>query len=415
MDFGGDPRGICTMIKYWPILAVLLAAACAAPSPKAPVPAPSAAVEELHRQVLKPASFADLPGWDGDHWAQALPAVQKSCDRLINLPPDNAVGADGAAGTVRDWLGPCGAARKVAAGDDLAARQFFESWFQPWLATDNDRSEGTFTGYYEPEVNGARRAHDQFRVPLLGKPSDLVTVDLARLRPDLAQKVGNDQLAGRLAGGRLEAYPNRYEIETNGLGDKAQVLYWLDDAVAAHILHIQGSGRIRLEDGTVVRVAVAGTNGQRFIGLGRILADHGKVAAGETMPAIRDWLNAHAAEARTLMAENPRYVFYRKLEGDGPIGAQGVALTAERSMAVDTRYIPLGVPLWIDSSDGLGKPMRRLLVAQDTGAAIKGPVRGDFFWGGGESAFQQAGRMKSSGHLWLLLPRDRSPRIALAE
>ena len=395
--------------------AIMLAlASCSAPPPPEPViPAPKPPMaEETHHLILKPASFQDLPGWDHDKWGQLLPALQKSCVRLMNLPPDNALGT-GIAGTVRDWLGPCGAAQRLKGSDDQAARLFFEEWFQPWMATDNNRTEGTFTGYYEPEVSGSKRRHDRFTVPLYAKPSDLITVDLSRLRPDLAEKVGNDLLAGRIAaGGRLEAYPNRQEIEANGLGDKAQTLFWLNDPVDAHILHIQGSGRVRLEDGSVVRVGVAATNGQRFIGLGRILADHGKVEAGATMPSIRQWLQTHPDEAKTLMDENPRYIFYRQVDGDGPIGAQGVALTPERSMAVDTRYIPLGVPLWLDSQDAAGTPLRRLMMAQDTGAAIKGPVRGDFFWGTGEAAFQQAGRMKSGGRLWLLLPRDRTPRIA---
>ena len=380
--------------------------------PPAPVAVAPQAVEEAHHLVLKPATFDDVPGWGQDHWSAAIPALLKSCDRLMILPPDNALGSDGVAGTVRDWLGPCGAARKLAVGDDKAARQFFESWFAPWMATDNSKPEGTFTGYYEPEVNGAKKRHKQFTVPLLGKPNDLVSVDLSRLRPDLAKQLGNDLLAGRVVAGRLEPYPNRQEIETGALGDKAQTLFWLDDPVAAHILHIQGSGRIRLEDGAMIRVAVAATNGQRFIGLGRILADHGKVEAGATMPQIRDWLKNNPVEAKTLMGENPRYIFYRIIEGDGPIGAQGVALTPERSMAVDTRYIPLGVPVWLDSVTASGAPLRKLMMAQDTGAAIKGPVRGDVFWGTGEDAFQQAGRMKSAGKVWMLLPRDRTPRLA---
>ena len=270
-----------------------------------------------------------------------------------------------------------------------------------------------FTGYYEPEVAGSKRRHDRFTIPLYGKPTDLITVDLARLRPDMAKQLGNEILAGRVAQGRLEPYANRLEIENNGLGDKAQVLFWLDDPVSAHILHIQGSGRVRLEDGSQIRVAVAATNGHRFIGLGRILADHGKVEAGATMPQIREWLKAHPAEAKGLMGENPRYVFYRPIEGDGPIGSQGVPLTPERSLAVDTRYVPLGVPLWLDTVSGTGTALRRLVVAQDTGTAIKGPVRGDYFWGSGEPAFQEAGRMKSTGRFWLLLPRDRSPKIAV--
>ena len=389
----------------------LLAVACA--QPPAPIPTPAAAPEAAPHLVLKPARFADLPGWGRDHWAAALPALQKSCVRMMNQSPDQALGSDHSLGTYRDWLGACGAVNRVPSGDDEAARQFFEDWFTPWQATDNDRTEGTFTGYYEPEVAGSTSRHDHFTVPLLGKPRDLITIDLARLRPDLAQKAGNEILAGRLgAGGRIDPYPTRSEIETKGLGENAAPLYWLDDAVAAHILHIQGGGRVRLENGQMVRVAVAGTNGQRFVGLGRILADHGLVASGAGMPEIRDWLLAHPAQAKDLMAENPRYVFYRALDGDGPIGSQGIALTPERSMAVDTRFIPLGVPLWLDSRDGAGTVLQRLLVAQDTGSAIKGPVRGDYFWGGGETAFQQAGRMKSSGKMWLLLPRMRSPRLA---
>jgi membrane-bound lytic murein transglycosylase A len=401
-------------IKNWIFLGLLGLAACQSQGPSQPSPTapPVSAGEEFHRLVLKPASFEDLPGWSADQWALAVPALQKSCDRIMTLPPDTAVGSDGTAGLARDWMGPCGAVKKIQAGDNQAAKHYFETWFKPWLATDNNKAEGLFTGYYEPEVTGSKRKHDRFTVPLYGKPSDLITVDLGKLRPDIAKQLGNEILAGRVVSGRLEPYANRMDIESNGLGDKAQVLFWLDDPVAAHILHIQGSGRIKLEDGSQVRVAVAATNGHRFIGLGRILADHGKTQAGSTMPQIREWLMAHPAEAKTLMNENPRYVFYRPIEGDGPIGSQGVALTAERSMAVDTRYVPLGVPLWLETSSGTGAAIRKVMVAQDTGTAIKGPVRGDVFWGSGESAFQEAGRMKSPGRFWLLLPRDRTPRIA---
>jgi membrane-bound lytic murein transglycosylase A len=300
----------------------------------------------------------------------------------------------------------------VAAGDDRAARQTLEGWFTPFAMSDNGRPEGLFTGYFEAEVSGSRQRHDRYQVPLYARPKDLVTVDLARLRPDLAKELGHEQLAGRVASGRLEPYPTRSEIETKGLGDSASALFWLDDPVNAHILHIQGSGRVHLDDGSVVRVAVAATNGQRFVGLGRILADHGKVEAGSTMPQIRDWLRAHPDEAKSLMAENPRYIFYRQVDGDGPIGAQGVALTAVRSMAVDPRFVPLGAPIWLESNTPSGAALNRLMVAQDTGAAIKGPVRGDIFWGSGEAAFQEAGRMKSTGHAWILLPRDRTPHLA---
>lgn len=382
-------------------LLALLAAGCAGPAPPPPPVGPD-------RLVLAPAQWQDLPGWRDDSAAAVLPALLKSCDVLQRLPPDHSVGADGLGGTAADWGAPCGAARRLPAGDNAAARAFFEGWFVPWAASNNGRAEGLFTGYYEPEVTGSRHPHDRFGIPLLGRPSDLVTVDLARLRPDL----GAEQLAGRLEGNRLDPYPARAEIEAGALGGLAQPLVWLDDPVDAHILQIQGSGRVRLDDGSAVRVGVAATNGRKFVGLGKLLAEQGRLPAGSSMPEIRAWLKAHPDEARRVMAANPRYVFYRLVAGDGPVGAQGVALTAGRSLAVDPHFVPLGVPLWLDTTAPSGEAIRRLVMAQDSGAAIKGPVRGDLFWGTGDSAFEQAGRMKAAGRFWLLLPAERSPRLA---
>lgn len=182
----------------------------------------------------------------------------------------------------------------------------------------------------------------------------------------------------------------------------------------AHILHIQGSGRIRLEDGSVLRLGVAATNGHKFVGISKILRERGLIE-DTPMPGVRAWLKANPARAKALMAENPRYVFYTPISGDGPVGSEGVALTAGRSMAVDPRYVALGLPLFLDTVEPSGQPLRRLVMAQDTGAAIKGPIRGDFFWGTGEEAFDKAGRMKSPGRYWILLPQRRSPRIAMAE
>ncbi len=382
-------------------LLALLAAGCAGPGGPPPPAAPD-------RMVLSPAQWDELPGWRDDTAAAVLPALLKSCAVLQRLPPDHSVGADGVGGTVADWGAPCGAARRLSAGDDAAARAFFEQWFTPWAASNNGRAEGLFTGYYEPEVKGSRRRHGPFTVPLLGRPADLVTVDLGRLRPDL----GAEQLAGRLDGNRLDPYPTRAEIEAGALGGLAQPLVWLDDPVDAAILQIQGSGRVRLDDGSVLRVGVAATNGRKFVGLGKLLAERGLLPAGSSMPDIRAWLEAHPSEAPRLMAANPRYVFYRPVVGDGPIGAQGVALTAGRSLAVDPHFVPLGVPLWLDTTAPSGESIRRLVMAQDSGAAIKGPVRGDLFWGSGAAAFEQAGRMKAKGRVWLLLPIERSPRLA---
>jgi membrane-bound lytic murein transglycosylase A len=385
---------------------LVLAAGLAActPGEKPPVP------PTTDRLTLTQVGFDQLPGWRGDRVAAVLPALLKTCDRVAKLPHDRAIGFEGLGGVAGDWYGPCAAARRVPAGDDEAARAVFESWFTPWAAANNGLPEGLFTGYFEPEIKGSRTRHGRFSVPVYGRPADVVTVDLGHFRQDLA----GETLVGRLEGARLEPYPARGDIEAGAIDGKAPVLLWTDDPVDLHIMHIQGSGRVRLDDGQVVRLGVAGTNGRKFVGVGRVLKDEGRLD-DTSMPAIRAWLKAHPAEAREVMARNPRYVFYSVGSGDGPVGTEGVALTPERSLAVDPRFVPLGVPLWLDTVDPTGQPLRRILVAQDTGAAIKGPVRGDVFWGPGEAAFDKAGRMKSRGRMFLLLPRSRSPKLASAQ
>lgn len=379
----------------------LLGLAACAPTPMAPQYSPPPVIPGSEGLSLRPSGFGELPGWQADEAGAALPALLKSCDRLMKLPFDKPVGADGMGGTVADWYSPCGAAKRLSVNDHETARAFFEAWFTPFLVTDRGRADGLFTGYFEPELPGSRTRKGRYTTPFLAKPKDLV------MQPG----PGGDMQAGRMVGGKLEAYPTRAQIEAGVLGDRAKPLVWVDDPVDAHIMQIQGSGRIRLEDGSVVRLGVAGNNGHKFVGIGKVMRERGLVT-DTSMPSIRAWLKANPKQAVALMAENPRYIFYRFVEGEGPLGSEGVALTAERSMAVDTRYIPLGMPLWLDSVDPNGRPLRRLMVAQDTGSAIKGVVRGDFFWGGGDAAFEKAGRMKSSGRYWVLLPKERTPRIA---
>ena len=210
--------------------------------------------------------------------------------------------------------------------DHETVRQFFEGWFSPFMVTNNGNADGLFTGYFEPELAGSRSRSRRFSVPILGKPKDLV--------------VRGDQ-TGRLAGGALVPYPTRAEIEAGALGSLAPVIAWVEDPVDAHILHIQGSGRLTLEDGSILRLGVAATNGHKFVGVGRLLRERG-LLDDISMPSIRAWLKGNPAQAKTLMAENPRYVFYRIQDGDGPVGSEGVALTPERSLAVDPRFIPLG-------------------------------------------------------------------------
>ncbi len=384
-------------------LALALAAVFLASCGKEPPPG-----EAPERLVLAPVSFTDLPGWTEDRTAEALPALDLSCGRLNGQPDERPVGPDGLAGSVADWRPACAALARVPAGDHTAARAALEAWFTPFKASNNERETGTFTGYYEAELRGALFPGDGYRAPIYARPADLVTVELGLFRADLNGK----RLVGRVQGGRLVPYHTRAQIEGGALGDDSRELLWSDDPVDVFFLQVQGSGRVRLPDGTERRVGFAASNGHEFTGIGRALLKEGKVPPGQaSMQGIRAWLRAHPGEAGEIMQRNARYIFFRWIDGDGPIGAQGVALTAGRSLAVDPAFLPLGVPIFLDTTwPASDRPLRRLMVAQDTGGAIKGPLRGDFFWGFGEAALEYAGRMKQDGRLYLFLPKSVAER-----
>ena len=367
-------------------LALLLLAGCASHR-AAPPPAVSPSAPVIEKFTLTPVRFQDLPGWHEDRLSEALPALKRSCDRLMQLPADRAIGSDGLGGVAGDWTGACGALRWLKPNDEAALRDYLQSWYKVVKIGNGHGDEGRFTGYFEPELHGSRHQSARFHVPLLTRPKGQV--------PD----PGPDGAIPRAA------------IEAGALKDKTEVLVWVDDAVDAHILQIQGSGRISLDDGTTMHVGYAGNNGLPFVGIGKILKDHGKIT-DTTMPSVRAWLKAHPAEAPALMAENPRYVFFRLLPGEGPVGAFTVVLTPGRSLAVDPKYVPLGAPIWLDSVDPDGIKLQRLMLAQDIGSAIKGMVRGDVYWGSGDFAFDKAGRMNSRGGYYLLLPIQHSSPVA---
>ncbi len=389
---------VCTHKGLRPVSAALLSvlAACA-----------PATTED--RPLLEPASYAALPGWSADsHW-EAVVAFGRSCKRLLRRPDGAQVGPQAIGGRTRDWREPCRAAAAIAAGDHRAARRFFERWFAPYrVSAGRGGDRGLFTGYFEPDLRGARRRRGRFTVPLYRPPPELVSVDLGAFNADLRGR----RIVGKVVGGALRPFDSRRRIAAGALAGRGLELVWLDSAVDAFFLQIQGSGRIRLRDGSVMRVGFAGRNGHPYTSIGRKLIDRGALAADEvTMQSIRAWLAAHPAEARTVMAANASYIFFRELQGDGPVGAQGAPLTAGRSLAVDRRFLPLGAPVWLDTTDPLdpATPLRRLMVAQDTGSAIKGSVRGDVFWGHGKLAARRAGRMKQRGRYFLLLPRTVGP------
>jgi len=392
------------------LAAVSLAACERAPEP-APEPTPGPAPEVAPAPpalTLTRVTYADLPGWSEDRLSEALPALLSSCAKLGAGPDDRAVGPDALGGTIADWRAPCESLRAAAFGDEAQLRTAIENAFVPLRVDVSDGGEGTFTGYYEPELRGARRANATYRWPLYLVPDDLVTVDLERFSSELAGK----SVVGRVETGRLVPYHDRAAIDEGVLEGRDLELIWLDDPVDAFFLHIQGSGKVLFEDGSVTRVGYAGSNGLKFYAIGRALIDEGKVPRNKaSMQSIRDWLRANPGAGREVMQRNGRYIFFREITGDGPIGAQGVALTAGRSMAIDRSLLPLGAPFWLDTTwPGSDRPLRRLVVAQDVGSAIKGAVRGDLFWGAGEAALEQAGRMKQKGSYYLLLPKAVAER-----
>lgn len=363
------------------------------------------------RLVLSPATFGTLPGWSDDRVAEAVAPLRASCSRFATQLEDTPVGPGGVAGTVADWRPACTRLNAVPAGDDATARAFFETWFTPYVASNGSESNGLFTGYYEVELQGARERSAAFPVPIYRRPPDLVSVDLG----EFSERWKGERTAGRVADGRLRPYEDRAAIEAGALAGKGLELLWAADPIAVFFLHVQGSGRVLLPDGGRVRVGYAGQNGHRYVAIGRELIDRGALKREEvSLQSIRAWMEAHPEEAPALMNRNPSYVFFRELEGEGPVGSQGVALTAGRSLAVDRTHMPLGAPVWLDAEDPLNptKRLQRLLVAQDTGGAIRGPVRGDVFWGFGPEAEERAGRMRSQGRYWLLLPRGVGPATA---
>lgn len=339
-----------------------------------------------------------LPGWADDRHAEAWPALQQNCASNRAREPD--------------WAPICLAAAALPAPDDATARAFFEQWFEPHRihATDGG-ANGLITGYFEPVLQGSRTRDARFRYPIRTRPRDLVVVDLAALYPELRGKT----VRGRLVGNRVLPYPARAEIDAQAAPDSDAVLLWVDDPYGLFFLHIQGSGRVVLPDGETIAVGYADQNGHPYVALGKCLIDRGLMAAADvTLPALRAWLEAHPASARELMNCNPSYVFFTERElppGAGPIGSMQASLTPMRSVAVDPNFIALATPLWLATDYPQTRaPLRRLVFAQDTGGAIRGPVRADLFCGSGPAAEQLAGTLKQSGELYALLPRTRLAR-----
>ena len=347
--------------------------------------------------TLKPADWAAVAFWQNDMVSEAWTAFLRSCATL---------------GKRTAWQAVCSDAAAMSTPDDAAVRAFFERWFQPWQATQEDGSpDGLITGYYEPLLKGDRVRTARARYPLYAAPDDLITVDLASVYPELK----NLRLRGRLAGNKLVPYPTRKEIESaaangNGNGFKGKPIAWAEDPVDRFFLQIQGSGRIELPDGSHMRVGYADQNGYPYQSIGKLLVERGELKLEQaSMQGIKDWGAKHPDKLPELLASNPSFVFCRELPDGlpGPLGSLGVPLTGGRSIAVDPKFIPLGAPVFLATTQpNSTQPLNRLVMAQDSGGAIRGGVRADFFWGFGDAAGELAGRMKQSGRMWVLLPKD---------
>lgn len=330
----------------------------------------------------------ELPEWPGDDLAASYKAWQSGCTKLKN----NAI-----------WRDVCAAAPTTEAAPETILR-FIESHLRPLKLVNGDGTEqGLITGYYEPIFPGSLTRTKKAQHPLYARPLDLITVEIDSLYPELKGK----RIRGKLVGQKITPYPDRAEIANRGI--TAPVLAWLDDPLDVQFLQIQGSGRIKLSNGDELRLGYADQNGHPYHPIGRWLVQQGELAASDvSMQSIRAWANTHPERIDALLNSNPSYVFFRKLptNTDGPLGALGLPLTAERSIAVDPSSIPLGSLVYLSTTRPDLSPIRRLVAAQDTGGAIKGTVRADFFWGTGLHAGEQAGKMKQIGQLWLLWPKQ---------
>jgi membrane-bound lytic murein transglycosylase A len=393
-------------------LAVFLLAGCAMrPAPPPPAPPPP-----LLRLDAIP--FAGLDGWTQGDPGRALQAFVRSCAALATRHDDAPLGGVGYAGTVREWREVCRRAERVAIERAQAPREFFEAEFVPYrVGVGSGSAVGLFTGYYEPLLRGSRTRHGAYQAPLYGVPTDLVNVDLGLFRESLR----GQRIVGKVADGRLIPYPSRADIEDGGLPSATPILF-VDDPIDAFFLQIQGSGRIVLDDGTAVRAAYAAQNGRPYTAIGAILIQRGALdRQAVSMQSIRAWLAEHPAEARQVMHANASYVFFTEQPigdpSEGARGALGVPLIPEASIAVDLAVHALGVPVWLDTvapdADVTRPPrtLRRLLVMQDTGGAIRGPIRGDVYWGHGAEAGAIAGRMRSEGRMTVLVPKGVATRL----
>ena len=347
-----------------------------------------------------PVEYKEIPGWSKKGLRIALRSFSASCSaitrhtfqRVQNLKSFNP----------QSWREVCEKSKNIEWRTDKEARTFFMKNFAPWRVRPS-AYEGLFTGYYEIEIKGSRKRTDKFKYPIYARPKDLIGVSLKHFDRRLPRR----KLFGREKNGSLRPYLTREQIENHELLESTEVLAWGDNLIDIFFLQIQGSGRVLLPHSQTMQIGYAANNGHPYTAIGQVLIKKGLIEKKNlSMQSIRSWLAANPSKVRELLNHNARYIFFRELPGPGVLGALGVKLTPRSSIAIDPNFIPLGAPVWISTSvPETKKPLQRLMIAQDTGAAIKGPIRADIFFGTGSPAADIAGRMKQTGDLFILLPK----------
>lgn len=341
--------------------------------------------------IGKAIGWNKLSDWQTDDLTSAWLAMLEQCPRMANK--------DAA------WVGVCESVAALEEPDAARIRQFFEANFKPHkIYGKYGKAEGLITGYYEPVLNGSLKKTEKYAYPLYGPPDDMLVIELADLYP----KLKGMRLRGRLEGNRVVPFHSRETIDGEGRPLEGEEILWIDDPYGSFFLQIQGSGRVRLDDGTLLGVNYANQNGHPYYAIGKKLVGIGALALEDvSLFTIKAWLVANPDRAHEVLNTNPSYVFFDIRENieEGPRGSLNVPLTAERSLAVDKRVIPLGTPVWLETTLPDGTRYERLMFAQDTGGAIRGPVRADVFFGTGDRAEVLAGEMKQSGRLFALLPK----------
>jgi len=363
-----------------------------------PVPVMETGKKDDYTLRYEKVSYDDLAGFKNDNFAKAYPALLKSCDKILSSPRDRLV-------KKVYWDQACKALENIKLVTDATVRNVITKYYDPFLVYDkNGETVGLFTGYYSAGINASYRKTEKYKYPVYKLPADALT-----LNADAFADCSHCVYTVRVKDGKIVPYYTTADIMKNNTISDKDVLLWADNPIDVMLMHIQGSGIAVMPDKKEIKINYAGNNGYGFVGIGWILKSLGLLENGKgSMPDVKEWLEKNSLQAEELILRNPRYIFFKEaVNNEGPIGSLGVELTPERSLAVDNRYIKLGSFIWLVTKDADGNKIEKLVTAQDTGAAIKGEIRGDFYFGYGDRAFHQAGRMRSKGSYYLLLPKEK--------